>query len=379
MHFILLGLNLAHQSNLVIMKITSIKTSLVLCLLSISILTHVRAQDGDIDFADILKSPQADMEKYLDNYIGVGMLSFANGMAGGWYNTAKPHKPLGFDITASINVANVPQSERLFTFNQSEYDVLTLTRATNELPTLVGGGNSDDLRNLLTLPIGASFVAPDGNTYSYTRDYTFDAPTGQDVEDFPIAGVPVPTIQLGIGLVKNTDLKVRYAAYSNSDLDFDLLGFGLLHDVKQWIPGIKQVPIDISIFFGTTKLKAEQIIERTDADFLADGVATFESRATTYQVLISKKLSFFTPYFGIGVNSVSSSIKIDGDYTLLEVRDSNNDPYTFSDPVDLLFEGGGSIRSTIGFRLKLAIITLHTDYTIQNYNMLTVGLGLSVR
>jgi hypothetical protein len=34
---------------------------------------------------------------------------------------------------------------------------------------------------------------------------------------------------------------------------------------------------------------------------------------------------------------------------------------------------------TAGFRLKLAILTLHTDYTLQKYSCLTVGLGFAVR
>lgn len=338
------------------------------------------AKAQDFDFADILKSPQADVERYLSNYIGPGMLSFANGMAGGWYNTAKTHKPLGFDLTFSVNVANIPQAERLFTFQPTQYDILQLARPVNSLPTLVGGGEDDQaLKGLLRLPLGASFVAPDGNTYTYTQEIVFDAPFGVDVEDFPIAGVPVPSLQLGIGLFKNTDLKIRYAAFSDEDVELNVFGFGILHDIKQWIPGIKQVPIDIAVFFGTTSLSADQTINESDTDFSARGTATFEARATTYQLLVSKKLSFFTPYFGIGVNSVSSSIKVKGDYTLFEVRDLNGNPYTFQDPIDLSFSGGGGIRSTIGFRLKLAIITLHADYTLQKYNILSAGIGLSIR
>ena len=34
---------------------------------------------------------------------------------------------------------------------------------------------------------------------------------------------------------------------------------------------------------------------------------------------------------------------------------------------------------TAGMRLKLAIFTLHADYTVQKYDVLTVGFGFSVR
>ena len=48
------------------------------------------------------------------------------------------------------------------------------------------------------------------------------------------------------------------------------------------------------------------------------------------------------------------------------------------DPLDLKFAASG-FRSTAGFRLKLAVLTLHADYTLQKYKCLTVGLGISVR
>jgi len=37
------------------------------------------------------------------------------------------------------------------------------------------------------------------------------------------------------------------------------------------------------------------------------------------------------------------------------------------------------LRANIGFRLKLAIVTIHFDYTRAQYNVLTTGLGFSFR
>jgi hypothetical protein len=37
------------------------------------------------------------------------------------------------------------------------------------------------------------------------------------------------------------------------------------------------------------------------------------------------------------------------------------------------------LRANIGFRLKLAVVTIHADYTRAQYNVLTAGLGLSFR
>jgi hypothetical protein len=37
------------------------------------------------------------------------------------------------------------------------------------------------------------------------------------------------------------------------------------------------------------------------------------------------------------------------------------------------------MRANIGFRIKLAIVTIHADYTRAQYNVLTTGLGFSFR
>jgi len=40
--------------------------------------------------------------------------SFGYGLANGWYNTAKPHKPAGFDLTATITLAFVPDEDLFY-------------------------------------------------------------------------------------------------------------------------------------------------------------------------------------------------------------------------------------------------------------------------
>ena len=37
------------------------------------------------------------------------------------------------------------------------------------------------------------------------------------------------------------------------------------------------------------------------------------------------------------------------------------------------------LRANIGIRIKLAVITIHADYTKANYNVVSTGLGVSFR
>ena len=347
-----------------------LKLILIACLITFSGSVHSQ------EFGEIFKAGPDDAELYLQNYMEPIMLSFNNGLGNGWYNTAKPHKLLGFDLTITANVANIPDDDKLWTFRNTDFQNLILVSGNDgSLPTVVGGPTNE------TLALSSTIVI-DGTSYSNSGS-PFPAPDGIDTDDLPLAGFPVPVVQLGIGLVKNTDLKIRYLPkVSTEDTEFSLWGVGVMHDLKQWIPGLKQVPFDLSGFIGYTALKAEFNIDETDSDpdytFTGDGSVELKASSMTIQGVLSKKISILTPYVGVGYNIASSSLKVKGEY----VYDDPNDAapaQVFNDPISLDFDGGSSPRITAGLRIKLLILTIHADYTLQKYRTFTAGLGLSIR
>ena len=77
-------------------------------------------------------------------------------------------------------------------------------------------------------------------------EYLFDAPRGTEL---PV--LPVPYFQGSIGLVKNTELMFRLSPLKIDfgQLELGYWGLGFKHDVMQWIPVAKRIPIDLS-FLG---------------------------------------------------------------------------------------------------------------------------------
>ncbi|MEQ9467540.1 MAG: hypothetical protein RLN88_09015 [Ekhidna sp.] len=326
------------------------------------------------EFGDIFKGGTEDANRYLNSYTESIMRSFNNGLSAGWYNTAETHKILGFDLTATVNIANIPSGERKFQFNQADYNNLRLQSGSDILPTAVGG----ETTSRLVIPAGTEVIPGSGVTYG--SDVVFDAPSGADVEDLPIVGFPVPAFQLGVGLPKNTELIIRYASDLGAveDGSFNLFGLGVKHDLKQWIPGLKQIPFDVSGFASFNRLKAEFDINENDPEFQADGVAVLKASSVTIQGIISKKISILTPYVGVGYNIASSSIEVNGDFTYTDTSPGGQS-VTVTDPVSLDFTGASSPRINAGLRIKLLILTLHAEYAIQKYNTFTAGVGISIR
>ena len=357
----------AYFENFKLMKILKITFSILIVLISFKSTSQ--------DFDDILISGPEDMQLYLQNYIDPIMRSFNNGLATGWNNTAKPHKLFGFDLTFAGNIAIVPDGSKLWQFRNSDFtNIQTASGSEVTLPTILGGSTNEVLDLQTTVVI-------EDETFN-TSPGSIPAADGIDLGSF--AGLLVPTLQLGIGIVKNTDLKIRYVpSVETENLEFSLFGIGVLHDLKQWIPGIKKVPIDISGFIGYTGIKAEYFIadsELGDNEFsliVDNGSAEFKASSTVIQILASKKISVLTPYIGVGYNINGGSFDLKGNY--IYDSETASAPVEITNPVSLDFDGGSSATLTAGLRIKLLVLTLHADYTLQEYNTFSAGIGINVR
>ena len=69
---------------------------------------------SQIDNVDFLKAGAADGAALTSAYILPWANAFGAGINGNWYNTAKPHKLGGFDISIGASVGIVPSSDNSF-------------------------------------------------------------------------------------------------------------------------------------------------------------------------------------------------------------------------------------------------------------------------
>ena len=69
---------------------------------------------SQIDNFDFLKAGAVDGATITEAYITPWANAFGAGVNGNWYNTAKPHKFRGFDVTVGASVGYVPSSDNTF-------------------------------------------------------------------------------------------------------------------------------------------------------------------------------------------------------------------------------------------------------------------------
>ena len=321
-------------------------------------------------FEEFLLSGTEDANTLFGHYMLPGMKGLGYGVNSGWYNTAKPHETFGFDITLSYVNAIVPEADKTFEFLDSEYNFTFLgSGSSSTLPTLMG--DSPDIPSVLDLSL-------DGNTVVSS----YNAPDGvsADIDKITMIGgsVPTPIIQVGFGLVKGTELKIRWLPDINigeGEFKFKYFGLGGMHSISQWLPVFKNIPVDISAFVGWTTISAEYAIPE---NFNVPGVnqrATADITTFTYQLIASAHVSVLTGYVALGYDNFKTNFKMLGTYDISNPAVQ----LVLEDPIDLDQEGNSGFRTAFGARLKLSIITLTADYTLREYNTLTLSLGFSVR
>ena len=145
----------------------------------------------------------------------------------------------------------------------------------------------------------------------------------------------------------------------------NLFGIGIKHDILQWIPVAGDaIPMSLSLQGGYTALNTELKISEQEV--------SLNTKATTINLVASRKILMLTGYAGIGYNSSTTTFTA-------EVENFDLSGVQFDEQVKIEFESNNNLRANIGLRLNLTLITIQADYTFAEYPTATLGLGVSLR
>jgi hypothetical protein len=283
-------------------------------------------------------------EKLIESYFTPMAESFGAGLNSGWYNTAKPHSLGGFDLTFTLNTVIIPNAAESFKILNEFGGVFTATDA--EASSIFGSPDATPMTyNNSSTSTGIDFTMPGG---------------------FKTPAMPLPMIQAGIGLIKNTAIDIRYMPMLNvgDNINVNLFGIGMKHDLLQWIPVAGDaIPMSLSLQWGYTNLNTELKIDEHEV--------SLNTKANTINLVASKRLLMVTGYAGIGYNSSTTSFSAPVDFDLGGLK--------FNEKVEVDFESNNNLRANIGLRLNITLVTIQADYTFSEYPTATLGLGVSLR
>lgn len=339
------------------------------------------------DLIEYLPAGETDAKILMDEYLSIMAAVIESGLNSGWYTTGDPHYKFGFEINVAANTIFIPSKEDFFSstgLGLTNVRVLdSLTSNSTMLPTGYGPEEIEPIF-AITNPADPNFNA------------RFKGPTGNNLKDeFLIDAVVVPSLQLGIGIPYNMDIKVRYTPRIDyGDVEFGNWGVGLMHSIRQHIPALKVLKFGWSIFIAYSRLNGEVDFGGqwyNDASLTSyDGqVGEFHSNTWNFQTIASKDFSIFTVYGGIGYNLGNTEFDVKGQYYINEVNPGDPlgirvplaNPYTVdlnSNPYHFEYDSQ-SLRMTLGLRMKLGPVIFFGDYTLQRTSVLSFGMGFTFK
>jgi len=292
---------------------------------------------------DNVNDAKSFLQAYL-NPLGNGLGAITNN---GWYNTARPHKLLGFDATVSLSFLNISNEKKSFNPNS----ISNFSSSSTSTPTVLGKGN--------------------GATVEYQGE-EFKLPNQSPL--FSI--LALPNLNLGLGIFKKTEINGRFIPNYKYDAGFigkgeiNMWGVGFKHDLLQWIPVIgNTIPLSLSLQAAHTKMTSEISI--------LDQPVNMDIQATNINLIISKNILMVCGYASIGYNSSSTTFKAGENIT--NSNSLNLDELEITLPIEMEFETVNELRANIGLKLSLAVITVSANHTIREYPVTTIGVGASLR
>lgn len=359
-----------------------------LLLLSFSNINTAYAQFDNT--GEILRSGAADANLLLKEYLRPLGSGFGADLNSGWVNSGSPYKTLGFDLRVNVAVSIVPTGDRAFLTDDINFQNIERVGGPTESQTAFGEDiTGSEMGVFGTHPITGlreeitRFTMPQGSGYPY---------------------VPAPMIQATVGVIKDTDVSLRFTpTIEIDDFSMNLFGIGVRHGLNQWLPGGSMLPVDLSVQAGYTKLTSDfgmDLQPEQGQDIynpysgnpsLWDGQKIdFEATGFTGNLIVGKTLPILSVYGGLGFQTSNVTILSPGSYPVTSFNPDYNPTSSteetrekiierLDEPINISYDGSNSLHALAGFRIRLAILTISGSYTLSNYSTANVGVGISFR
>lgn len=331
--------------------------------LLITLSTSKTAVFAQGDVAELVQAGAADATKLSQAYLNPLFKGIGFGMNSAWYNSAKTKNLGKFDLKIQATGALVSTPDRSFDINSLGLTNSRPRNSNNSISPTAFGNDSG----------GPEIVIYDNGNNEIS---SFNLPSGSGINI-----VPSPQIQLTVGLIKNTDVSVRFTPKVGGG-DFGKIGswgFGVKKEITSLLPGKseKVIPVDIALAFGYNQITYDYNIPVEDqigGNGSTDLNQRVEGKFSGYSIdaIISKKLAIFTPFLGVGYNNSKTDLGILGTYNI----EGQTDPLI--DPVKINQTDISGLRANVGFGLHLAFFRLYGAYSIGEYQAVTAGIGFGI-
>ncbi|WP_109299887.1 DUF6588 family protein [Aquimarina sp. AU474] len=319
-------------------------------------LSYASFSQTDID--QILEIGIENAQRFSEDYFAPAGESLINNMSNGWYTTAQTKKLWHFEVGIVGNLSFVREDKQSFVFRVAEYTDISFRdgRLSQSVASALGTNQED-----LTVVINAGGAG----------ELEVNLPDG--IGNAEINSIPGGFIQASMGLIKSTEIKVRYLPRIKAveDAEIQLYGVAFQHEFTDWIFPLKRWPFRLSALLGYTNVKGFYDLDGASAVPGSDQEVRLNSNSWLLTGIVSTKLPVLNFYGGLGYYFGANDADLLGTYQI------QNGPFSSDivvDPISVKTKTNG-VKATVGARVEFGVFKANMDYTLQNYNNLSLGLN----
>lgn len=274
-------------------------------------------------------------EDNLKGYVQPLITSFGIATGSGLYHTAGTHGLLGFDFGLKFMWVPIPESAKTFVAKVMKISLNDTIFEDITTATIFGESGPDTI----SVPAGTYALPP-------------VLPGG-----FNLPGIPFFMPQLNVGLIRGTEVMIRYMPIPFKGSTVQIFGAGLKIGLNDLL-NLKLLPVNIAAQGAYQVFNIGDIIK---------------SSTINANILASKTFVLITPYVGVGYENT----KVNFDYTFS--YQIPGQPELTEVPVKVSLKGENSFRAVVGLSVNLGLIMVHGDYNICKYPSFNGGIGVSLR
>lgn len=299
------------------------------------------------DVSDIAE----DLVFLADKYVSTAAEASAYQSSGGWYTSAEKKELWDLEISIQGNLLIVPNKSKNFLLNESDLINLSIQgEATSaSLPTALGGDN---------------FVVIEGSIGD--DPFEFDSPEGIN-ESY----VKHAQLQASLGLWKGTSLIGRFSPKIKINKTYyQILGFGVQHNLSQWIPSIKETSFDLSGLLTYSFYSVSDTFSAVNLPIGTLNSVVVDGESLMFNIIASKQIEKFTFSTAIGLTSSKFDYKVGGDGELVL--------NTLNQALGTLNESKTNFKGDFGIDYRIYDFSVNTMLTLGNYSNLIFGINYNL-
>ena len=247
---------------------------------------------------DDVRAIAFDMVYLSDEYIAPAAEAAAYQSSGGWYTSAKKKELWELEISVQGNLLFIPNKSKSFLIDEANLQNLSIQ----------GGGTSA----LSPTALGADdFVVLEGSIGD--EDFEFDSPEG--INETHLKHVQ---LQASLGLWKGTVLIGRYSPKIKIyKTYYQLLGFGIQHNLSQWIPSLRESTFDLAGLVTYSFYSVSDNFSEVNLSNETLNSVTVDGESFMFNLIASKQFNKFNISTGLGFTSSKFDYQVGGTGVLL--------------------------------------------------------------